>query len=116
TAFRGRGRAAPARLARLSCSTRAYGVLDRERAPAARAPAVHSRGRRLDRRASIPVSEANLGLAERGNLTARAALASTAMALFLIAAKSWAAIHTSSMAMLGSLADSGLDLIASLVV
>jgi ferrous-iron efflux pump FieF len=62
------------------------------------------------------VSESNLGLAERGNLTARAALASTAMALFLIAAKSWAAIHTSSMAMLGSHADSGLDLIASHVV
>jgi cation efflux family protein len=62
------------------------------------------------------VSEAKLELAERGNLTARAALASTSMALFLIAAKTWAAIHTSSMAMLGSLADSGLDLIASLVV
>ncbi len=38
------------------------------------------------------------------------------MALFLIALKAWAALETSSMAMLGSLADSGLDLIASLVV
>lgn len=38
------------------------------------------------------------------------------MSLFLIALKAWAAVHTSSMAMLGSLADSGLDLVASLVV
>ncbi|MBA3525437.1 MAG: cation diffusion facilitator family transporter [Sphingomonas sp.] len=38
------------------------------------------------------------------------------MALFLIALKAWAALETSSMAMLGSLADSGLDLVASLVV
>jgi ferrous-iron efflux pump FieF len=53
---------------------------------------------------------------ERASLTARAALASITMALFLIALKTWAAIHTSSMAMLGSLADSSLDLLASLVV
>ena len=38
------------------------------------------------------------------------------MALLLIGLKAWAALHTSSMAMLGSLADSGLDLLASLVV
>jgi ferrous-iron efflux pump FieF len=38
------------------------------------------------------------------------------MALTLIGLKTWAAVHTSSTAMLGSLADSGLDLIASLVV
>jgi ferrous-iron efflux pump FieF len=54
--------------------------------------------------------------AERAKLTARAALASIAMAIILIAAKSYAAIETSSMAMLGSLADSGLDLVASLVI
>jgi ferrous-iron efflux pump FieF len=54
--------------------------------------------------------------AERSSLTSRAALASIAMSLFLIALKTWAAIQTFSMAMLGSLADSGLDLIASLVV
>jgi ferrous-iron efflux pump FieF len=53
---------------------------------------------------------------ERGKLTARAALASSAMAIFLIALKTYAALHTSSMAMLGSLADSGLDLIASLII
>ena len=38
------------------------------------------------------------------------------MAVTLIALKSYAALQTSSMAMLGSLADSGLDLVASLVV
>ena len=53
---------------------------------------------------------------ERASLTARAALASIAMAVFLICLKAWAALETSSMAMLGSLADSGLDLLASLVV
>ena len=54
--------------------------------------------------------------ADRARLTFRAALASSAVAIVLIALKSWAALHTASMAMLGSLADSGLDLIASLVV
>ncbi|GAA4724712.1 cation diffusion facilitator family transporter [Sphingomonas lutea] len=54
--------------------------------------------------------------ADRAKLTFRAALASSAMAITLIGLKSWAALQTSSMAMLGSLADSGLDLIASLVV
>lgn len=54
--------------------------------------------------------------AERSTLTTRAASASIAMALFLICLKTWAAVETSSMAMLGSLADSGLDLLASLVV
>lgn len=54
--------------------------------------------------------------ADRSTLTARAAVASTAMAVFLIGLKAWAAFQTSSMAMLGSLADSSLDLVASLVV
>ncbi|MDQ3478360.1 MAG: cation diffusion facilitator family transporter [Pseudomonadota bacterium] len=54
--------------------------------------------------------------AERSALATRAAVASVVMALFLIALKAWAALETSSMAMLGSLADSGLDLVASLVV
>ena len=43
-------------------------------------------------------------------------MASIAMALFLIVLKAWAALQTSSMAMLGSLADSTLDLLASIVV
>ena len=41
---------------------------------------------------------------------------SIVMAVLLIGLKTWAAIGTSSMAMLGSLADSTLDLVASLVV
>jgi ferrous-iron efflux pump FieF len=53
---------------------------------------------------------------ERARLTARAAIASSAMAITLIGLKAYASIETSSMAMLGSLADSGLDLVASLIV
>jgi ferrous-iron efflux pump FieF len=53
---------------------------------------------------------------ERSRLTTRAALASIAMAVILIALKGWAAYRTDSTAMLGSLADSGLDLVASLTV
>jgi ferrous-iron efflux pump FieF len=45
----------------------------------------------------------------------RAALASVAVAMFLFALKAFAAWHTGSVAMLGSLADTGLDLLASLV-
>jgi ferrous-iron efflux pump FieF len=52
--------------------------------------------------------------AEGGRLAARAALASVGFALILVAAKSWAAISTDSAAMLGSLADTALDLVASL--
>ena len=37
------------------------------------------------------------------------------MALFLVVLKSWAAWKTGSVAMLGSLADTGLDLVASIV-
>jgi ferrous-iron efflux pump FieF len=62
------------------------------------------------------VSETGIAPAERARLTARAAFASIAMAVTLIALKSYAALQTSSMAMLGSLADSGLDLVASLIV
>lgn len=53
---------------------------------------------------------------DRSALTSRAALASVAVAVALIGLKAWASYRTSSMAMLGSLADSGLDLIASLIV
>ena len=53
--------------------------------------------------------------AERGELTRNAAIASVTMALFLVALKVWASIETGSVAMLGSLADTALDLIASLV-
>ncbi len=51
----------------------------------------------------------------RSTLTQRAAIASVSMALFLLGLKGWAAWETHSVAMLGSLADTGLDIIASLV-
>jgi ferrous-iron efflux pump FieF len=53
--------------------------------------------------------------AARSRLATRAALASVGVAFLLIGLKAWAALATHSMAMLGSLADTGLDLIASLV-
>jgi len=62
------------------------------------------------------VTAAPIAAEERSKLTARAAIASTAMAITLIGLKTWAALQTGSMAMLGSLADSGLDLVASLIV
>ena len=49
----------------------------------------------------------------RSRLTRSAALASTAVALSLLGLKAWAAIATGSVAMLGSLADTALDLVAS---
>lgn len=52
---------------------------------------------------------------ERGRLTQRAAIASVSMALFLAALKVWATASTGSIAMLGSLADTTLDLVASLI-
>ena len=51
----------------------------------------------------------------RARLTTRAALASLATALFLLGLKGWAAFATGSVAMLGSLADTALDVMASLV-
>jgi ferrous-iron efflux pump FieF len=52
---------------------------------------------------------------ERASLTTRAAAASVASALVLLVLKIYAALQTGSVAMLGSLADTGLDLVASLV-
>lgn len=51
---------------------------------------------------------------ERARLARSAAYASIAMATFLVVSKVWAVWRTDSTAMLGSLADTGLDLIASL--
>jgi ferrous-iron efflux pump FieF len=48
-------------------------------------------------------------------MTAKAALASVATASFLLLIKGYGALATGSVAMLGSLADTGLDLIASLI-
>ena len=50
-----------------------------------------------------------------GALTQRAALASVATAFFLLLLKAYASWATGSVAMLGSLADTGLDLAASLI-
>jgi ferrous-iron efflux pump FieF len=50
-----------------------------------------------------------------GNLTSKAAIASVTMALFLLALKIFAAAETGSVALLGSLADTGFDVLASLL-
>jgi ferrous-iron efflux pump FieF len=52
--------------------------------------------------------------AEHSILSTRAALASVTVAVVLLFAKAWAAYETGSTAMLGSLADTALDVIASL--
>jgi ferrous-iron efflux pump FieF len=52
---------------------------------------------------------------QHGDLTAKAALASVSMALFLLALKIYAAAETGSVALLGSLADTGFDVLASLL-
>lgn len=57
----------------------------------------------------------NHHLASTGAINRNAALASVAVALFLLGLKVYATISSGSIAMLGSLADTGLDLIASLV-
>lgn len=53
-------------------------------------------------------------VAEHSVHSTRAALASVTLALVLLVAKAWAAWQTGSTAMLGSLADTALDVIASL--
>jgi len=50
-----------------------------------------------------------------GTLTSRAAIASVSMALFLLALKIYAAAETGSIALLGSLADTAFDVLASLL-
>jgi ferrous-iron efflux pump FieF len=53
--------------------------------------------------------------ADHGSLTQRAAIASVSTALFLLFLKAYAAWATGSVAMLGSLADTALDVLASLI-
>src|SRR3546814_13104679 len=82
-------------------------MLAGSRAPSPRTAAVHPRWGRLGRRIALPVTEN-----ERRRLlpfAVRAALASVGMACFLLLLKGFAAWHTGSVAMLGSLADTGLD-------
>ncbi|MBW8755466.1 MAG: cation diffusion facilitator family transporter [Sphingomonadales bacterium] len=65
---------------------------------------------------SVPISiQAEAPLEAHRRLNSSAAIASIAVAAGLVAVKGWAAWSTGSTAMLGSLADTGLDLIASLV-
>jgi ferrous-iron efflux pump FieF len=52
--------------------------------------------------------------AEHSTHSSRAAMASVSVAVILLGAKAWAAYTTNSTAMLGSLADTALDVIASL--
>ena len=66
----------------------------------------------MERRAALPVKTARLA-AEHSTYATRAALASVTLALVLLIAKAWAAYATDSTAMLGSLADTALDVIAS---
>jgi ferrous-iron efflux pump FieF len=61
------------------------------------------------------VSEAPSTRETHGILTRRAALASVSTALFLLLLKTSAVWATGSVAMLGSLADTGLDVLASLI-
>ena len=61
------------------------------------------------------MSASHLTLEQRGRLTQRAALASVAVAAILLAMKAVALWRTGSVAVLGSLADTSLDLVASLV-
>ncbi len=57
----------------------------------------------------------HLGHNERSALSTRAALASVSMGMLLLVLKAWGAAATGSVAMLGSLADTALDLLASMV-
>jgi ferrous-iron efflux pump FieF len=52
---------------------------------------------------------------QHGALTTKAAIAGVSMALFLLALKIYAAAETGSVALLGSLADTGFDVLASLL-
>ena len=65
--------------------------------------------------ATSAAASAPLSAAERGKLTARAAAASITMAVSLLGLKVWAAIATGSVSVLGSLADTGLDVLASVI-
>jgi ferrous-iron efflux pump FieF len=70
----------------------------------------------MDKRDALSVSLVHNHHHEaHGNLTAKAAIASVSMALFLLALKIYAAAETGSVALLGSLADTGFDVLASLL-
>jgi ferrous-iron efflux pump FieF len=60
-------------------------------------------------------AQPHIGAAERSSLASRAAIASVVMATSLLGLKIWASLSTGSVSVLGSLADTALDIIASLV-
>ena len=64
---------------------------------------------------TTPVGPAANPAQDRGTFTRHAAMASVAVAVLLLALKGYASAATGSIAMLGSLADTALDLVASLV-
>ena len=66
----------------------------------------------MERRPALPVSDVRPA-PTHGTLATRAAIASVAVALFLLLLKGYAAWATGSVAMLGSLADTALDVLAS---
>src|SRR5690606_16602424 len=105
-----RGRAAAA-LDGLPPRARADRVLARPRSSPARTPPVHPSRGRVDEHAALSMSS---DASSRAFLTRSAAFASIATALLLAGLKGWAVWRTSSTAMLGSLADTALDLVASL--
>ena len=111
--FEGKDVPRPPHLGGLPRRSRADRVLERPAASAARTAAVHPRRRRLDRRAALPMTSAD----DRGR-TSRAldarGVGQRRVAVILLVAKAWAAYATGSTAMLGSLADTALDVIASL--
>jgi ferrous-iron efflux pump FieF len=61
------------------------------------------------------LSQSKLNHQDIAKLTARAAIASVAAALFLVGLKTWAQMQADSAALLASLADSALDVVASVV-
>src|SRR5690606_20848471 len=86
------------------------GVLDRPRSPVARKAAIYAHRTWLGQHAALSVSEHRR---TRAQLTRSAAFASIGVAALLGALKLWAVLQTDSTAMLGSLADTALDLVAS---
>ena len=112
--LRGRRRAAPAALVGLSARARADRILDRPAAPPARAPAVHPRPAAAGARA-CSTHERRVRIGPRRADHPRGAGQRRRRARSCSLLKAYAAWATGSVAMLGSLADTGLDLIASLV-
>ena len=97
-----------------TASSRADRILERPAAPAARTPPVHPRRRRrLDRRPALPMTDGQIA-AERSADHARGAGEHRAWRCSC-SSQDLGGLQTGSTAMLGSLADTALDLVASLI-